>query len=75
MFEASREAKGSREEVKKVVKSAEMAATAAHQEVKSMALDIRKIEVSSNSMKDALVAVTEKEAFARGQKDSEEKRE
>ncbi len=52
---------------------AHAAAAAAHDDIKGVAENMLKIELASNSMKDALVAATEKEAFARGMKTEKEK--
>lgn len=41
--------------------------------VDTMAGDIHKVELATNSMKDALVAATEKEAYARGAKSETDK--
>ena len=80
MFGSAREANLARQVAVTASQRAEEAALAAAQHVQAasqvvegMAATIEKLEVNTNSIKDALIVAKEKEAFARGQQEEREK--
>jgi len=73
MFASAAEARGMRAEAVTASVRAEAAAVSAAAGVVAMAENVQKVEIATNSIKDALIEATKQQYYAMGVKDEKEK--